>query len=258
MSLEFLTRPIGGSKTTEPDRPTGRGRKGGPHPEDVHRPGTLVVGGSPRADLMPPEIRIKRSQLRTRRSLRLGLVGVAAVVIVACGATVAWASLAKVGLDGAQSQVSVLLREQAQYADVKNATESIQLIQAGQRVASATEIDWNGYLGKVAGLLPAGVTIDEADLDQATPVEPYTENLVPLQGDRVATLTVVTRSATIPPVAQILAAMQTLPGFVDVTPSDVVLDPSTNVYKATITMHLDDKAFDGRFSSPGATNGANR
>ena len=138
MSLDFLTRPIGGKKKVADDAepsPRDRSRRGSrPNPEDVRRPGTLTIGGVPRVDLMPPEIRVKRSQLRTRRSLRLGLIGVAAVVVLGCGATVAWSTLAGVGLVLAQSQQVALLQQQSQFADVKNATQQIQLIKAGQKV----------------------------------------------------------------------------------------------------------------------------
>lgn len=266
MSLDFLTRPIGGKKKAADDSdpsPRDRPRRQGsrPNPEDVRRPGTLTIGGMPRVDLMPPEIRVKRSQLRTRRSLRLGLIGVAAVVVLGCGATVAWSTLSGVGLVLAQSQQVGLLQQQGQYADVKNATQQIQLIKAGQKVAASTEIDWSGYLAKAAALLPAGVVIDQANVDQATPVTPYVANLVPLQGDRVATLTIVTRSAGIPPVAQILASMETLPGFVDVEPATVTLDQSSGTYKSNIILHIDQKAFDGRYQStpaPAATKGGTR
>jgi len=253
MSLDFLTRPIGGSKKpADPDAPP-RGRKrGGTNPEDVPRTGTLAIGGSPRVDLMPPEVRVTRSQLRTRRSLRLGLFAVTAVVILACGGTVALSTLSGVGLVAAQSEQLALLQQQGQYADVKNATESIQLIKAGQQVAASTEIDWSSYLGSVSGLLPAGVTVYSADVEQATPVVPYPQTLTALQGDRVATLTIVTTSPDLPPVAQILAAMQTLPGFVDVAPGTVAWDEGTSSYKATISLHIDSGAFDGRFQPNGS------
>ncbi len=259
MSLDFLTRPIGGKRTADPDGSpkAARGTKRrGPNPEDVRRPGgTLVIGGSPRADLMPPEIRIKRSQFRTRRSLRLALVAVAAVVVLGCGGTFAWSALAGVDLGLAQAQASTLLVQQNKYADVKNATQSIQLIQAGQKVGAATEIDWQSYLAKVAGTLPAGVTIGSVDIAQATPVAPFQQEALPLQGDHVANLTISTRSTFIPPVAQILASMEVLPGFVDVSPSDIAWQDDGSYYVSSITLHIDTAAFDGRFQT---TSGAGK
>lgn len=262
MSLDFLTRPIGGTKKVADDAepsPRDRPRRPRPNPEDVRRPGALTIGGMPRVDLMPPEIRVKRSQLRTRRSLRLGVIGVAAVVVLGCGGTVAWSTLSGVGLAMAQSQQVALLQQQGQFADVRGATQQIQLIKAGQKVGASTEIDWSAYLDRVAALMPAGVAIDQAEIEQATPVTPYVANLVPLQGGRVATLTIVTRSADIPPVAQILTSLETLPGFVDVEPTTIVRDDSAGTYKANIILHIDQKAFDGRYQpspSPAATTGA--
>jgi Tfp pilus assembly protein PilN len=259
MSLDFLTRPIGGGKPADGDPPRERRRgRPAPHPEDVRRPGSLAIGGEPRVDLMPPEVRVKRAQLRTRRSLRLGLVAVGAVVVVACGGTVAWSTLAAVNLTAAQSEATGLLQQQSGFSDVKNAIQSIQLIQAGQQVGASTEIDWQAYLDKVAGTLPGGVVIATASIDQATPVEPYKEERVPLQGDHVATLAISTRSADIPPIPAILASMEGLPGFVDVTPSDVSYQQDTQSYVASITLRIDTDAFDGRFQpkpSSGASDG---
>jgi len=248
MSLDFLTRPIGGKKTAAdgaPDRP----RRGGsaPNPEDVRRPGSLTIGGSPRVDLMPPEIRVKRSQLALRRRLRLGLVVVVVVVVAACGGTVAFSTLSGLSLAEAQAQTTGLLQQQAQYSEVKNATQSIQLIRAGQQVAGSTEIAWQPYLSSLAGIMPAGVVISSVDLDQATPVGPYTEDVQPLQGARIARMTITTESDFIPPVAQILASMEGLRGFVDVTPSDVAWQSDSSKYVSTITLHIDTAAFDGRF-----------
>jgi Tfp pilus assembly protein PilN len=225
----------------------------------VRRPGgSLAIGGAPRVDLMPPEIRVKRSQLRLRRSLRLGLFAVAGVVVLACGGTVAMSTLSNVGLQAAQSQEASLLQQQNQFADVKSTTQSIQLIKAGQQVGASTEIDWSAYLASARALLPGGVGIDQATVDQATPVKPYPQTLTSLQGARIATLTIVTSSADIPPVAQILASMEGLPGFTDVSPATVVWDEGTATYKSTLTLHINEKAFDGRFqptASPAPTAG---
>jgi hypothetical protein len=251
MSLDFLTRPIGGSKkTADPDAPAApqEKRRGAPNPEDVRRTGTLSIGGSPRVDLMPPEIRVKRSQLATRRKLRMGLVAVAAVVALGCGGTVALSTVSNIGLAAAQEQQTSLLQQQNQYADVKHTMQSILLIQAGQKVAASTEIDWSGYLAKLSALLPAGMTVEEVQLDQATPVAPYTGSTTSAAAAaRVATLTVTTTGPDIPPTAQILTSMATLPGFIDVVPTSVAFDASNNAYKSTIVLHIDEKAFDGRY-----------
>ena len=43
-------------------------------------------------------------------------------------------------------------------------------------------------------------------------------------------------------------ALATLPGFADATPGSVMLDETTNPYTVNITMHVNEAAFDKRFS----------
>ena len=161
MTLAFLSKPIGGSKNKDADA-----SGNGPDPSRPAKPGPLrggagaaTVGGSPRVDLMPPEIRVKRAQLRFRRKLRLGLFGVLIVVLVACGGTWALNSLAQTNLLAAQSQNQQLVTQQLQYSAVTTTQGSIALVKAGQKVGDSTEIDWQAYLTKLQATLPSGVLL---------------------------------------------------------------------------------------------------
>ncbi len=246
MSLAFLTKPIGGSKKEPAAKgdPTKSARepKAGPIRGGASNAG---IGGAPRVDLMPPEIRLKRSQLRTRRSLRLVLFAVLVLVVVACGSTWAWNSVAQTSLSVAQAQQQQLIAEQARYSDVTSVQDSIALIKAGQRVGDSTEIDFQDYLNKLQATLPGGVTLQTVTVDMATPVKQYAVSTVPLQGDRIATLSFSATTASIPSIPVWLDGLATLPGFVDATPGDVSL--STGVYTANVTMHINTAAFVDRF-----------
>jgi len=247
MSLAFLSKPIGGSKNKDADasgngpdssRPTQPGPlRGGA--------GTATVGGSPRVDLMPPEIRVKRAQLRFRRKLRLGLVGVLIVVVAACGATWALNSLAQTNLQAAQNEKQQLITQQLQYSAVTTTQGSIALVKAGQKVGDSTEIDWQAYLTKLQATLPSGVLLTGVTIDTATPLKVYTPSTVPLQGDRIATLTFTATSPSLPSIPDWLDRLTSLPGFADATPGQVTL--TTSMYTATVTMHINTEAFAHRF-----------
>ena len=247
MSLAFLSKPIGGSKNKDADasgngpdssRPTQPGPlRGGA--------GTATVGGSPRVDLMPPEIRVKRAQLRFRRKLRLGLVGVLIVVVAACGATWALNSLAQTNLQAAQNEKQQLITQQLQYSAVTTTQGSIALVKAGQKVGDSTEIDWQAYLTKLQATLPSGVLLTGVTIDTATPLKVYTPSTVPLQGDRIATLTFTATSPSLPSIPDWLDRLTSLPGFADATPGQVT--PTTSMYTATVTMHINTEAFAHRF-----------
>jgi hypothetical protein len=245
MSLAFLSKPIGGSKKDaagEPEKPT-KGRA--PGPVRGGAASNAAVGGAPRADLMPPEIRLKRSQLRTRRSLRLALFGVFLLVVVACGGTWAWSALAQTALASAQSQQQALVAQQAKYSEVTTLQNGITLIQAGQVVGDATEIDWQDYLTKLQATLPAGVALKTVSIGTADPMTAYAQSTTPLEGDRIATLSFTATSSSLPSIPVWLDGLKTLPGFVDATPGSVSLADGT--YSADVTMHIGADAFAHRF-----------
>jgi Tfp pilus assembly protein PilN len=247
MSLAFLTKPIGGSKNKDASdggsvNKPGRGQTPGPVRGLA---ANTSVGGAPRVDLMPPEIRIKRSQLRTRRKLRLALFGVFVVVVVACGATWASSTIAATSLAEAQSQQQSLLVQQQQFSDVTTVKDSIALIQAGQVVGDSTSIDWQSYLTKLQATLPAGVTLSTVTIDSADPLKTYAQTTVPLEGDRIATLAFTATSPSLPSLPVWLDGLKTLPGFVDATPGEVIL--TDGVYNANVTMHIGSDAFAHRF-----------
>ena len=249
MSLAFLTKPIGGSKKGAEQQDDPKAQKAGRTPK-VAGPvrggaSNLNVGGAPRVDLMPPEIRLKRSQLRMRRSLRLILGGVAVLTVVGCGASWALSTVAQTTLSAAQAQQQQLVAEQGQYADVTNVKQSISLIQAGQRVGDSTEVDWQNYLTKMQATLPAGVGLDTVTVDMATPIKEYASSTVPLQGDRIATLAFSATSPSLPSIPVWLDGLATLPGFVDATPGDVTL--AETGYTVQVTMHINTDAFLNRF-----------
>ena len=245
MSLAFLSKPIGGSKKDsagEPEKPA-KGRAPGPVRGGAGS--NAPVGGAPRVDLMPPEIRLKRSQLRTRRSLRLALFGVFLLVVVACGGTWAWGALAQTALNSAQSQQQALVAQQAKYSEVTTLQNAITLIQAGQVVGDATEIDWKDYLTKLQATLPAGVTLATVSIGTADPMTAYAQSTTPLEGDRIATLAFTATSSSLPSIPVWLDGLKTLPGFVDATPGQVSL--TQGVYSADVTMHIGADAFAHRF-----------
>ena len=179
----------------------------------------LVLGGEPRVDLLPPEVKARRKGKVLRRAL--GIAVVAMVVLVAGGiAAASWQAVqGQASLAAAQSRTADLLNEQVRYVEVRQVQDTVDATIAARWVGSSTEIDWKGYLERVRELLPADVSIDTVGIDAASPLEPYGQAVAPLQGLRVATLTLVVTSPTLPAVPDWLIDLQELPGYVDATPS---------------------------------------
>ncbi|MBN9633033.1 MAG: hypothetical protein J0I18_20925 [Actinobacteria bacterium] len=207
----------------------------------------LVLGGMPRVSLIPPEVLDGRKARGVRRALVWGVLGVLVITVVAIGGTALLGLKAQAGLADAQAQTGELLAEQGRYVDVKKTQNDVDLAQAAQRVGASTEIDWKDYLDKVQATLPADAALKSVAVNSATPLATYEQPTAPLQGSRVATLVFQATSPVLPVVPTWLASLATLPGFADATPDSVTLDDTTHLYTVTITMHINDAAYDKRF-----------
>lgn len=245
MTLDLATRAP--EQTPDDGRRSRRGLKGGPQ-ITLGRPraaAPLVVGGQPRANLLPPEIILKRKQLKTRRALRFGVVLVAIGTAAASALTFGVASVAQVQASAAQDQLATLVAEQGQYREVRDVQDTIATITAGQLVGSSTEINWQSYLTALQATLPSGVTLQTVAITSGTPMAAFGQSDAPLQGARVAELTFTAVSPTLPTIPDWLRSMATLPGFVDATPGTVKQE--NGVYTAEVLMHINAEAFSMRF-----------
>jgi Tfp pilus assembly protein PilN len=246
MTVDIPTRPAE-QQAPEPPR---RGLRGGPQ-INIGRPRTvgkapLVVGGQPRANLLPPEIVLKRTQLKTRRGLRVGVFFVFVATVVACAGVWGIASVSQVQLEQAQAQQAALVNEQVKFDEVRNLQTTIKTITAGQQVGGSTEINWRDYLTLLQASLPAGVVLNAVSIESGTPMVAYAPSDVPLQGDRVAGLTFTATGPTLPSFPDWLRSLAKLPGFVDATPGSVK-QGAEGGYTAQILMHINTDAFSLRF-----------
>jgi Tfp pilus assembly protein PilN len=245
MTLDLATRAP--EQAPDDGRRSRRGLKGGPQ-ITLGRPraaAPLVVGGQPRANLLPPEIILKRKQLKTRRALRFGVVLVAIGTAAASALTFGVASVAQVQLSLAQDTQAQLVTEQGTYGEVRDVQTTIATIQAGQMVGASTEINWQKYLNGLQATLPEGVLLQTVIIESGTPMIAFAQGAGPLQGARVAALTFTATSSTLPSIPDWLRSMAKLPGFVDATPGSVT--SQDGVYTATVLMHINADAFSLRY-----------
>src|SRR5690606_4123650 len=114
----------------------------------------LVIGGEPRIDFLPPEVKQRKQTRRTRRSLIILVV----IVMVACaGGYVFATSLAvqsQLALIDEQSKTSDLLNEQAKYAEARTVSAQLAATEDARLVATGHEILWNAYLAELQATLP--------------------------------------------------------------------------------------------------------
>ncbi|MDN4616240.1 hypothetical protein P5G50_17460 [Leifsonia sp. F6_8S_P_1B] len=222
-----------------------RGRPAGSRQEDLH------IGGEPRVDLLPPEVRTARRDRRLRRAFGWGVLVVALVMVLAVGAAFAFNIGAQARLIGARLETTDLLTQQQQYAEVREVQRQVALAEAAQQVGAATEIDWNAFLQKVQSVQPAGVTLKSVSVDSASPIAVYQQSTDPLQGPRVGTVAIEAYSPTLPDVAAWVSALEKVDGVVDAVPGATNFDATTNQYVASVTVHVGEALYTKRFQPKG-------
>jgi hypothetical protein len=212
---------------------------------------SLAIGGEPRVDLIPHEVRQSRRAKVSRRRLGFLVVLVAVLVLGETALVRAQALQAQRQLAIAVANAKSLELQESKYGEVQKIQNQVDTIQAAQEVGTSTEIDWREYLISVQATLPSNVTLDSINIDSATPFAPFTQATAPLQGSRIATLSFTAKSATLPKVPAWLNALTSLTGYSDASPGSVTRNDA-GWYLVNITMHINEAAFTHRFAKAGA------
>ncbi|MFE4467546.1 hypothetical protein ACFRFH_01915 [Leifsonia sp. NPDC056824] len=239
--------PKEGAPSKAQRTPKGRGAKKD-EAASAHQ-GPSVLREEPRVDLLPPEVKTSRRHDAIARRLVLALVVVIVLVAAAIGGSTFLALQAGSTLAAAQQQTTALTSQQQKYVGVRQVQNQIALAKAGQEVGASTEIDWTAFLSKARATIGGGLSLSGITIDSASPLAAYQQSAVPLEGARVATVTIDVHATNLDEVSAWLAQLAALPSVTDVSPASITLDQSG--YTASAIMHLDASAFDGRFATKG-------
>lgn len=226
--------------------PRGRKKAGRPAPR-TKATQNLVIGGEPRVDLLPLEIRNLAVAKKTRGRLGLAIIALIVLVVAGSGGAALFALQSSSNLTLAQAETQTLLAQQQKYISVRTVQADVSKVEAARRIGASTEIDWKSYLIAVQKTLPSNVTIDTVKIDSASPLATYAQPTAPLQGARVATLSFAATSPTLPKVPTWLTGLQALPGFADALPGSLTKNDNGS-YTVDITMHINDHAYSNRFA----------
>lgn len=205
----------------------------------------LVIGGEPRIDFLPPEVKERKQARKTRR----GLIALVLVVVVACAGGYVFATSlavqAQVTLADEQAKTAALLNEQSEYAEVRSVSAQLEAVRDARLVATAREILWKAHLADLRSSLPKGVVITEADVDSmsATDLPPLVT--VPLEKERAATVSLTATAPTLSSIAAWLDSLRGLRGFADVWATPATW--SGDHYEVDVRVNINAGAFEKRF-----------
>ena len=210
------------------------------------KPATEALGGEPRVSLLPSEVNDFHKARAVRQRLVVAVFAVLAIVVAGVAGSYFLSMTAQASLLASRATTDSLVAQESQFTDLRQVQAGIALVQAGQLVGDSTEIEWKTYLEKLQATLPAGVTINNVDIDSSTPFQDFAQSSIPLQGSRVATLTFTAISPTLPTIPSWLDGLAKLVGFGDAVPNSVVIQADGS-YLVNITMHINSDAFANRF-----------
>lgn len=204
----------------------------------------LIVGGPPRVDLLPPEV-------RERERGRAAAGGAAFAILIAVGIVGAGYAVgtvlnltAQTHLDSASNHTQQLLKEQEEFAEVQQIKGQLGLAGTAQRVGAASMTDWGGLVGRVAAVLPG--TVQSIRGDVASPLEGFPQSAIPLQGTRVGALQVTVRTATLPDVSAWLDSLAALDFVVDVVPGTISVQEDGS-YLTDLIINFNEEAIKNPF-----------
>ncbi|MGV8886080.1 MAG: hypothetical protein ACOH1T_10915 [Microbacteriaceae bacterium] len=206
----------------------------------------LVIGGPPRAELLPPEVAQGVKARALRRLLAVFIILSIAVVALAVGGAAVGSGASAQILAAETERGNQLILEQGKYAEVRQITALIGKAEEGLVLGSLTEISWKAYFSQIQGSLPKGTVVTNFHAETSTPTMPFAQPTVPLQGERIGELRFTATSKTLPDIEEWLNALSTVTGFVDASPGSIALDEE-GTYVVNITMHINKDALNHKF-----------
>jgi hypothetical protein len=208
--------------------------------------GALILGGSPRADLLPPEIKAEVKAKAQRRTMIAVVVGAVAVVVAAYLPASLAATAASDRLVLEQSRSAALLGEKGKYVSVEQLEAQLAAAKAARVVGASTEIDWSSYLYGVAATFPSDAILTKTVITSTTPITSLTPPTAALQGARVAELVFTVRSQRVPVVGDWLKSLQGLKGYVDASIDTITTEEGA--LTSVLTLHIDESAYSNRYT----------
>jgi len=217
---------------------------------------SLVIGGEPRIDFLPLEIKERKSNRRSRRSLVFLVIAVVGASVVGYIFSAGAAVQAQASLDAERAQTQFLLKEQAKYSEARTVAGDIDNSKAAALVGSSTEIMWKRYLQELKGVMPKSTKIVSFVIDSQNTLELVPEITAPLEQPRVATLTFTATTNSLARADQMTVNLKALPGFADATTTAISAEDD-DVYTVNVTVHINDSVFERRlFEEPVVEDGA--
>lgn len=207
----------------------------------------IVVGGEPRIDFLPPEIKRKKQARRTFRGLIALVVLVIAVCVVAYGGVTTVSIAKQIALAEEQQRTLDLLKKQQEYSAARQAADDIALTTEARLFGSAREILWKPYLNELELRLPAGEQVTRVAVASQNALELTPEPPTPLVSSSIASLEIVGTAGSFGDIATFVENLETMPGFAGAWVTQIELSEDGGSFTFVLTLSVDEAALAKRF-----------
>ena len=207
----------------------------------------LTLGGEPRADLLPPELKARRAGRALHRALTIALIGIVLIMGASIVAVSLKAAVNQNELAAAKMRTDEILMETTKYAEVSQVQDQYDTTLAVRGLGLSTEVDWKAYLADIRLILPADVSIDTVNVTSASPWTAFAQSAVPLMQPRTASLALELTSPGLPTVPQWLVGLRDLPGYADASPGSISRSEDGS-YIVSLALNINASALSNRFA----------
>ena len=209
----------------------------------------LAVGGIPRADLLPPEIRAEYRGKAVVRMLAIFVVALAFVVAGGVGFATLRSISSQQSLELERDRSLELVARQLDFAVAKQTADQVDAAIVARSLGTASEIDWRVYLDEVSATLPAGVGLTQLVIAPVVVTEDEAVIENPLQQAAVATITITATSVTVPDVEAWFDDLAGITGFAGIAPPATVAGSPTVGYIVGLQLLVNEEAYLARFQN---------
>lgn len=173
----------------------------------------MVLGGSPRVHLLPPEVGDRKRGASIRRAVVIAVIGVV-VISAAAYSYASWLAIeAGMKNDAALAESATLIAAQGEYSEVRTLSDLLQSLDDARQVGALTEIDWQAFYARVVPTLPAGLTLASFNVEANSPVQDVEVTPLPGRTPGVATVSMVASTTNLANAESWVNSLATLPDF---------------------------------------------
>jgi hypothetical protein len=199
----------------------------------------------PRVQLLPPMVKQREKNRRSRRLMVFAVVVAIAIIGGASAFAFLRATQAAGALAAEQARTAQILEQQAQYSEATKIDGLVTSTKQAQLLVTTTEVRWSRAMAEMNASVPAGYEVVSASAQFGAPWEPAIASTGVLREQGVAVITLVLSGAEYRQPADFTRIVSFLDGVSDFFVKGTEL--KAGGYSTTVIFTLDTSKLDGRF-----------